>query len=362
MDKNYITTFVYALLGGYIFSLAHIPLPWTLGPLVTVVVLKVGLQKPVRWPMSVRNTALLVLGYVMGRPFTPETGHHILLQLPLMVVMTLTTVFLCLLGGYMIHRFTGIGLATSLLGSMPAGLTQMAFVCEEIKEADVAAVTLMQTLRVLSVVFIVPFLVLHGLADKVDPVNRIVADFSLNDLPILGLFAACISGAVLLARRAKMGNPYLLAPLVATAALVLGGVHAPALPPAVVAIAQVCVGIRMGMNIHVESLTAQKKVFAFNFLSIVLVICALLGIDYILSVYFQMDFVTAFISTAPGGMTEMGLTALMVHAELSTVIAFQIFRLLFVLLIAIPVIKWWLCRPNTARPCCAGMQSANDKK
>jgi len=44
-----------------------------------------------------------------------------------------------------------------------------------------------------------------------------------------------------------------------------------------------------------------------------------------------ITFLTAFISTALGGMTEMGLTAMMVHADLSTVIAFQLFRLLFVL-------------------------------
>jgi hypothetical protein len=40
----------------------------------------------------------------------------------------------------------------------------------------------------------------------------------------------------------------------------------------------------------------------------------------------------------------MGLTAMMVHADLSLVIAFQLFRLLFVLLIAVPLIRWWLCR------------------
>jgi uncharacterized membrane protein AbrB (regulator of aidB expression) len=103
----------------------------------------------------------------------------------------------------------------------------------------------------------------------------------------------------------------------------------------------------MGAAVSVGSFTDRKKVYVFNFISVVLVIIAFLGIDYVFTRYATMDFVTAFISTAPGGITEMGLTALMVHADLSTVIAFQMFRLLFVLLVGIPFLKWWLCRPKT---------------
>ncbi|HAK75291.1 MAG TPA: ammonia monooxygenase, partial [Sporomusaceae bacterium] len=87
-------------------------------------------------------------------------------------------------------------------------------------------------------VFIVPFLVLHGLADQVDPVSKTMTHFTINNVPVLALFAVCLSGAVYLGKRIKMSNPYLLAPVVVTAALVLNGIHAPALPPAVIAVAQ----------------------------------------------------------------------------------------------------------------------------
>jgi uncharacterized membrane protein AbrB (regulator of aidB expression) len=49
---------------------------------------------------------------------------------------------------------------------------------------------------------------------------------------------------------------------------------------------------------------------------------------------------TAFIGTAPGGMAEMGITAMMVNADLSTVVAFQLSRLLFVLVIVFPLMSW----------------------
>lgn len=343
MIAQYGVIFSLAWLGGYLFSLLHLPLPWTLGPLVTTVILKVGFHWNIRWPMKFRNNAMLILGYVMGSPFTPETGRHILHQLPLMTILTLITIALCLASGYIIYRYTEIDLATSLLGSMPGGLTQMVFVCEEVEGTDPAAVVLMQTLRVVTVVFIVPFLVLHGLADKVEVVARETVWLRLDDIPVLALFGTAILATVFFAKRVKLSSPYLFAPILATAALVLGGIHPPTLPPFLVAIAQVSVGIRMGMSVSVESLTEQKRVFIFNLISLLIVIAAFLGIDKLIANYYPIDFVTAFISTAPGGMTEMGLTALMVHADLSTVVAFQIFRLMFVLMIAVPVLKWWLC-------------------
>ncbi len=358
--RDYLTVFLWSCVGGSFFYLLHMPLPWTLGPLATVVVLQAGLKRRVRWPITIRNTAMVVLGYIMGSPFTPETGYQILHQLPLMLFLTLTSVGLCLSGGYAVYRFTGIGLGTSLLGSLPGGLSQMAMVCENIEGTDPAAVTLMQTLRVLAVVFIVPFLVLHGLADQVDPVSKTMTHFTINNVPVLALFAVCLSGAVYLGKRIKMSNPYLLAPVVVTAALVLNGIHAPALPPAVIAVAQICVGIRMGMAINVESLVEQKKAFVASFLSIVLVIGAILGIDYLLAKYSSIDFITAFISSAPGGLTEMGLTAMMVHADLSAVVAFQIFRLMFVLMVALPLIKWWLCRSTAGKRCCIELTNSGE--
>lgn len=342
MTVQYTKTFLAAWLGGYLFNLLGVPLGWTLGPLAAIIGVQSGLHWAVRWPARFRNIGLVVLGYAMGRPFTPETGYQIMQQLPLILALTLLTIAASLLNGYFIARFTKIGLATSLLGSMPGGLSQMAIVAEEIKGTDPAAVVLMQTVRMVTVVFVVPFLVFHGLADQVGAVTRQATEYHLADFPVLGLFLAAIMAAIVLGKRLKLNSLYMLAPILVTASLVSAGVPGPALPPFVTAIAQVFVGIRMGMNVNLASLNEQKPVFVLNLLSVLVVIGFLLGVDWLATCYYPIDLVTGFISTAPGGMTEMGLTALMVHADVSTVIAFQLFRLMFVLMIAVPVVKWWL--------------------
>jgi membrane AbrB-like protein len=296
--------------------------------------------------MKIRNIAVLVLGYVLGSPFTPQVGQHIVSQLPAMMIMTLITITLCLSGGYITGKYLGLHLSTSLLGSMPGGLAQMTIVCEDVEGSDAAAVMMMQTVRMLVTVFMVPFLVLHGLADRVDPITKAAAHFNADTIPTLAAFGGVMVGLVYIGQYIKLPSPYLIAPVIGTAVLVLSGVNAPSLPPTVIALAQVCMSIRMGMAVDVSGLDNWKKLLFLNVVSVFLVILALLGIDFLFARIADISFITAFISTAPGGITEMGLTAMMVHADLSTVIAFQLFRLLLVLLVAIPLLRWWLCRRN----------------
>lgn len=346
MFKKYFIAFFIGSFGGWVFSLVHMPIPWTLGPLVSVSVIKLGFKREIYWSTQMRDLAMVVLGYVMGRAFTPETGQHILALLPVLLVSTLITVSLSALGGYFTSWFAGVSLSTSILGSMPGGLSQMSTISETIENADVPTITLMQTIRILAVVFSVPFLSLHGFAQQVDAVATSVDKMGVSEFSTLGIFMGVISILVYLAKYVKIPGRYIISPIVATAVLTLSGMNAPALPQSIVRIAQVCVGIRMGMSVDITSLANWKKITISSVLSIFGVLILLMGLDYFFTRIATITFLTAFIGTAPGGMTEMGLTAMMVHADLSTVVAFQLFRLLFVLLVAIPVASWWFSRPN----------------
>lgn len=51
------------------------------------------------------------------------------------------------------------------------------------------------------------------------------------------------------------------------------------------------------------------------------------GMAYLLATFNSMSLVTAFLAIAPGGIDVMGITAKEVNADLSTVTAYQMFRL-----------------------------------
>lgn len=344
MNKHSLIIFLLAALGGYLFSVLHIPLPWTLGPLVIAIIWKSILKKPVYWPKKMRNTGVAVLGYMMGSPFTPAVAWQVLHQLPAMVTITLILLSLCLITGYIAGRYTGIGLANSVIGSIPGGLSQMSIICEETEGTDISVVTLMQTIRVITVVFVVPLLALHGISGQVAPARHVTISLGLNEAALLAIFFAVIFVLIKLAERLHMHNIYVIVPVAATALLVMSGVAAPTLPAPLVALAQIFVGIRMGADVDVCSLENWKTIALSSLLSVLAVIFTLLGIAYLLAQLYSMSLITAFISMAPGGMSEMGLTALMANADLPTVVSYQLFRLLFLLIVCVPVVKWWLSK------------------
>lgn len=349
MFKQAFLIFLLAIANGFIFSLLHLPLPWTLGPMVMAIIWKSMFKRTVYWPKKLRNIGMVILGYMLGSPFTPAVANQVIQQLPIMLTLTVILIILCLGTGYLSGRYTGVGLANSIIGSIPGGLSQMSVICEETKGTNLSVVTIMQTVRVITVVFIVPLLALHGIADRTFAANRVTMAMGPDQIPPLALFAITIIVLIKIATRLKLSSVYILGPVLGTASLVLLGITAPQLPTSVIALAQVFVGIRMGRDVDFSSLSNWKTIAFVNFLSVLAVIFLLLAIAYGFSYLYPMSFITAFISMAPGGISEMGLTAMAANADLASVVAYQLFRLLFILFVCVPVTKWLIRKQYSER-------------
>lgn len=346
MNYRIALTLAVALAGGGTFSQLNMPLPWLLGPVTSIVLWVAFFGGKPCWPVGIRNAGLLALGYTMGRPFTPEAGQQVVAQFPEMVLMTTLTILFSLLMSYVTFRQTGISLASCVIGGVPGGLAQMVLLGEEIPDADDTIVAFMQTIRVLGVVFSIPFLAIHGLggpaaAVQAGPGQQMTAG-------VMALFALAVSAGAWLAIKAKLPTPYLLGPVLATGILVLSGTPAPVLPPLVIIAAQVCMGAYIGQSIKLNSLESRwRTVLPYTLLNVAAVVLFSLALGWMLTFFIPASLVTGFLSTAPGGVAEMGLTAMLVNADLSTVVAYQTFRVLVILLIMPLLLKRWLCKEGT---------------
>jgi membrane AbrB-like protein len=340
-------TFIVAFIGSTIFYFIKIPLPWMLGSLSAVLLWNGYTKRKIIWPKSIWYAGLIVVGYTIGSTFTQDTARMILLQLPVMALVTMVTIFFNLLMGYLTYCKTDISLASGLMGSIPGGLSQIAALCTEIEDADLTVVTFMQTARALSVVFVVPFLAINGLGGSLGggtalPPNAVIPmpDISLTN----GLLLLVIPLSGYLAKRFHLPTPYLLGPVIGAACLGLTGVAIPLLPRTWTNVAQLCIGTYTGARMNTEELKSCKQLVPFTITSLTGLLLLSLGIGWLLNHYSDIPLITAFLSTAPGGIAEMSLTAIQVHADLSIIVAYQLFRLLFILLIVPPVLKWWLMR------------------
>jgi membrane AbrB-like protein len=340
-------TFIVALIGSTIFYFIKIPLPWMLGSLSAVLLWNGYTKRKIVWPKGIWYAGLIVVGYTIGSTFTQDTARTILVQLPVMALVTMITIFFNLLMGYLTYCKTDISLASGLMGSIPGGLSQIAALCTEIEDADLTVVTFMQTARALSVAFVVPFLAINGLGGSLSGgissiPNTIIPmpDFSLTN----GLLLLVIPLSGYLAKRLHLPTPYLLGPVIGAACLGLTGFAIPLLPRTWTNVAQLCIGTYTGARMNMEELKSCKQLIPFTVTSLTGLLVLSLGIGWLLNYYSAIPLITAFLSTAPGGIAEMSLTAIQVHADLSIIVAYQLFRLLFILLIVPPVLKWWLIR------------------
>lgn len=336
-------TIAVGIAGGIIFNLVNVPLAWMLGSMTGVSLWNILAKRQVFFPVSVRNAALIYIGYTMGRTFTMETLQKIISLFPSMFAVTVLTILFSLLLGYITARKTGISLATGLLGSVPGGLTQMIVLCEEFKDTDLTMVIFMQTARIIAVVCIVPFLAVHGFGDEIQiSLAHTLENVSFFEHHELALYhaLACLIGAII-AFVIKFPTPFMLGPVFGTAALVLSGMPAPVLPKGFIIVAQLCMGLYMGTNLNVDNLPSLKTIMPYVIMGAVGVVLFSLGAGWGLALIHDFSAVSAFLGTAPGGIAEMSLTALSIGADLSVVLAYQLFRLIFIL-IGVPYFLRWM--------------------
>ena len=345
-------TVVVAILFGFLFEQIHIPLPWMLGPVTGVMLWNLGMKRKVAFLAGFRNAGLMVLGYMIGCSFTADTGKQILGQLPAMLIATVLILAFSLAIGWIMAKRTGINVQTGIIGSVPGGLSQMVVLSEEVKDADTTTVALMQTIRLLSVLFIVPFLAFHGFSQEGGAIGKELAEAGEGTgVRLWESFA--LAGAVIAspwaASRLKFPTPYFLGPVVATAMLMIAGLHPFPLAPVWINLAQVCLGTHLGTTMKLNSLKNWKTIIPFSVLGSIGTVLISMAVSWVLARLDAMSLLTAFLGTAPGGMSEMGVTAALTGGDVLLVTAFQMFRILFILLLVPPFLRWMFIK-RSVRP------------
>ena len=239
---------------------------------------------------------------------------------------TLIAVAVSVLIAWWTARHTSANLISCVMGIMPGGLTQMMLMSEDDPRADANVVVVMQTLRLVGVIVAVPFLVIHGLGAQVLQGSTVVATTGgthwliLVPLSFLGAF---------LAKKFKVPTPRLLGPILATAAgSYFWGALQP-VPDLLMLIAQISIGLYMGVMLEPKKLSATKKLLPYILGGIVLMIGVSVVVAWSLSERYGFSLITAFLAMAPGGIAEMCLAGMSMGEDVSIILTYQLVRLLF---------------------------------
>ncbi|PFP25890.1 AbrB family transcriptional regulator [Bacillus sp. AFS073361] len=345
-DKRlrFCVTLVTALIGGALFSIIHSPIPWLLGPMTALLIGSRFGKVQFYWPRMIRDTGLVIVGYSIGLSFSKEALLEIVAKLPSMLLMTVLLVCCCAGIAFVVSKLSGVDYPTVLIGSIPGGLSQMIIFAEELKGINITTVTFLQVARLIMIIFFVPFLIIGPLFNNTsNTVPNIVTGGAVSTGPffptIIWFGLICVVCA-LLARKLHFPTPYLLGPIIGTAIFNLIGAHGPSLPPSLLDASQLFIGAYIGLLLKPEKLEHKTKIISLALISGLVMILVSIGLSMLLVSFYHICHSTSFLALAPGGMDQMGILAHVIHADLSMVTGYQIFRLLFIYFVVPPILRW----------------------
>ncbi len=339
--KIFCKTIIIGLIGVIVFRFIHAPVPYLLGPMFAVLVANRAFHLHMIMPNQIQNTSLIIIGYSLGGTFNKSILNTMLSDIPLMLILTTILCIFSLLFALFISKHSEIDFPTALTSSVPGGLTQIVVFAQEMKGIELSIVTFFHAIRVIMVVFLVPFVVHLPFLDS----GNVSYNFNLttnvnefNGIHFIIYLGLCTISA-LLAKKIKVPAPFLLGPIIITILVNLTLFPASAMPPGLLNICQMVVGIHIGLLLHPESLKHKKKIFLFAISSSVF----LVTISFIMSILIMKSLqhtsiISGFLSLAPGGMDQMGIIAHEVHADVATVTIYQLFRILYIYIFIPPVL------------------------
>ena len=318
-----------------------------IGPLLATACMSVG-GAPTRSSGHLRNVGQWVIGSALGLYFTADVGQ---LVLSLWWAILLGIAWALAMGfsfGLWLHWRNAANMpelsakhmrATSYFASAIGGASEMTLMAERY-QARTDLVAASPSLRLVLVVVCLPFGMQWFQAHWGLQVNS-------NLLPgpriwlwpgIFYLAMATGAGALFMAF-IKRNNPWFMGPLVVSMGVTLAGIQWTAIPSEMSNMAQLFIGISLGVRFERDFLHTAPKWLLSVAVGTFGMLLASIAFGWALAWGTGLHPATLILGTSPGGIAEMAITAKVLELGAPVVTAFQVCRLMAVLLIVGPLYR-----------------------
>ncbi|HMN92149.1 MAG TPA: AbrB family transcriptional regulator [Hydrogenophaga sp.] len=320
------------------------PIPWMIGPLLATSLASV-LGARTLSANVLRNSGQWVIGTALGLYFTPVVGA---LVASLWWAIGLGIAWALALGlafSFCLHRWhaapeMGPGAAqwraTTYFAGAIGGASEMTLIAER-RGARTDLVASAHSLRVLLVTVTIPFVIQAWGVRGLDVNLPGVREVQWVGLVQLALWT--LAGALLMQRLGR-ANPWFMGALVVTMVLTLSGVELSAIPVWLTNAAQLVIGVSLGVRFTPGFLRTAPRWLASVAAAtgVMMLVCAIFA--WGLARWTDLPWATLVLGTSPGGIAEMAITAKVLELGVPVVTAFQVCRLVAVLVLAEPVYAW----------------------
>lgn len=316
--------------GGAVFQALGLPLPWMLGALFATMTASIA-NAPVLAPTRVRPAVVAVIGVLLGSRFTPDVveqagawiGSVAILMVYVVVVALVVVPF---------YRFVGRqDWVTAYFAGMPGGLSEMIEIGEA-SGAKPAPIILAHSLRIVVTIALIAFWfrIIEGQSVGTST-GGASTPITLIDAAVM--LASAVAGSVL-GTKLHFPAPTFLGPLLVSAMLHLTALTESVPPALLVNIAQILLGTVLGCRFLGIGLRTLLPAIALSIGATVLTLALAFGAGLAMQALTEVRIDQALLALAPGGLTEMGLIALAIQADVAFVALHHVVRILFVIVLA----------------------------
>ena len=335
--KHWWGTPLIGLAGGYLASQIGWPLPWMVGSLLAIILVRCLTPWQLAEIPGGRKCGQWIVGIGIGLHFTPVVMEQVLAHFWLILAGALLTSVSSVIGVWLMRR-SGEDRATAFFSSMPGGSGEMVNLGAR-NGAVLSRVAAGQSLRVLTVVLCVPAAFKYLLGEGTPAMHPA----AINPYWLAVLFPA---GALLawIWQRLRQPNPWLFGPLLVSAGVsILWDLHI-GLPDGSSQMGQWLIGSGLGCHFNRAFFRRAPSFIGKTLLgtALTMLIASLCALG--LSALTQLDLRSMTLGMMPGGIAEMSLTAETLQLSVPLVTALQVMRLIFVLFLAEPLFRYWARR------------------
>jgi uncharacterized protein len=337
---QYLETLSIGTVGGVLFLVTGLP-----GGLISGAMLAVGvaamLGRPMAVPTHLTQAVLVMLGISLGSLMSRQLLQHIGAY-PLTIGLLALATFCTTVGSsYYLQRLHGWDRTSAFLAASPGALSQIALLAIE-KGADMPAIAVVQTLRVIILTAALPLiLVATGLTSASAPALTMTV---ASPFGLVGLIGASVAVSLLL-RIAKFPASWLFGAMIGSSVLHGFGWIDGGLPPVVRAIALVGIGTLIGSRFSRMRMSTLARHLAAGLGSFAIAIAITAVFVALVAWATQVRFADVLVAYAPGAMDAMLALALTLHIDPIFVGAHHLSRFIFVT-IATPGIVHLFGRPQ----------------
>ncbi|WP_114424100.1 AbrB family transcriptional regulator [Nocardioides houyundeii] len=330
------------------FWLVRLPTPFLFGGLVGALVYALARPaRPLALPGRWFTGGQAVVGAVVGAAVDWRSLVALGPSWVLVVAVSCFSLAVSVLAGQLLVRHR-VSRATATFSSIAGGAAGLTALAEELG-ADARVVAVLQYLRLLVVLVTMPvvvFLVFGGEDSGATTALEAVTGHTL--LRDFSYAAAAIGLGLLAGTWLRLPSGAILGPLLVAALLALVPWWSGAeVPPVVVAVGYLCIGIQVGLKFTVASLRAIGAMVPTALLTIALTLLACAGLAAVLTLATDQTPLEAYLATTPGGIYAVMGTAAATGSDVTFVAAAQVLRLLIVLASA-PFVAAYLKRFSDA--------------